>query len=461
MGFLGESMAGEILDDFSWGHSVEAEQAVIGGLLMDNAAYDRIAQLVTAADFFRSDHRLLFTVATDLIGKGKGADVLTVCEQLMRLGKLDEVGGQAFVGGLALNTPSAANIQRYAEIVAQRSVMRALAAAGARIGELARHTRGREARDLVDEAQSVVMAIRGTVDKGRGDFHTAGQLIREVAEFVDQQHAKYVEGTLGDVIGLSTGFVDLDRRTTGLQPGELIVLAARPAMGKSALAQNIAENSARFSGKPVVFFSLEMSLRQMGLRLMASKAGLNVQRLVTGRVYEQEWPRVAQAMSAFDDVPIVFCELGGLTVLDVRMKARHAARQFGELSLIVIDYLQLMAVFDSRANPATQIAEITRGLKLLAKELQVPVMVLSQLNRELEKRPNKRPNLADLRDSGAIEQDADLVWFIYRDEVYNPSTEVRGQAEIITAKQRQGPTGTDFLRFRGDYTRFDNWAGDE
>jgi replicative DNA helicase len=309
---------------------------------------------------------------------------------------------------------------------------------------------------LVDAAQAAVMSVRESVGKGRGDFHTAAELIRDVGAFVDDQHEKYVKGELQDVTGLSTGFADLNRRTTGLHPGELVILAARPAMGKSALALNISENAARISGKVVLFFSLEMSLRQLGLRSMAAQSGINVQRLVTGRVYEQEWPRVVDALGAFNNVPLVFCELGGLSVTDVRMMARRVRREYGEMALIVIDYLGLMSVFDSRANPATQIAEITRGLKLLAKELQVPVMVLSQLNRDLEKRVNRRPTLADLRDSGAIEQDADIVWFIYRDEVYNPNSDARGEAEIITAKQRNGPTGTDYLKFRGDFTRFSN-----
>jgi replicative DNA helicase len=442
--------------DTSWLKAIEAEQSVLGGLMLDNSAYDRVASVVRDGDFYQSDHRLIFQVIVGEISAGRSADILTVVDRLNGLGKLQEAGGQSYLGELSANTPSSANILRYAEIVAERSVVRALYAAAQGITRSVLDSRGRSAHDLIDAAQSAVMSIRESVQKGRGDFHTAEELIREVGEFVDGQHEKYLAGELQDVTGLSTGFAELDKRTTGLHPGELVILAARPAMGKSALALNIAENSARISGKVVLFFSLEMSLRQLGLRAMASKSGINVQRLVTGRVYEQEWPRVANALGGYSGTPLVFCELGGLSVMDVRMMARKARREYGEMSLIIIDYLGLMAVFDDRANPATQIAQITRGLKLLAKELQVPVMVLSQLNRELEKRPNKRPTLADLRDSGAIEQDADIVWFIYRDEVYNPNSSERGQAEVITAKQRNGPTGTDFLKFRGDFTRFDN-----
>lgn len=443
------------IDPATWAYHVDSEQSVLGGLLLDNTAYDRIVDVVRESDFFTRDHREIFRVIVRLIEDSKPADVLTVAELMERFGSLDKSGGQAYLGSLALNTPSAANIGRYAQIVAERSLLRALNAAATGIMAAVRNSRGKAARELLDEAQASVMSIRDAT-KGRGDFHMAGELVRDVVNFVDEQHARYINGTLGDVTGLPTGFSVLDRRTTGLQPGQLIVVAARPAMGKSAFALNVAEFSARFSKKTGLVFSLEMSLRELGLRLMSGQAQVSIQRLVTGRVYETEWPRVVEGTARLDDLPLAFCELGGLTVMELRSMARRAKREYGELSLIVVDYLQLMIGGDDGANRAAQLSEITRGLKLLAKELQVPVMALSQLNRDLEKRPNKRPTMADLRDSGSIEQDADLIWFIYRDEVYNPKTEDKGIAEVITGKQRNGPTGVDRLKFRGDFTRFSN-----
>ena len=439
-----------------WGYSIDAEQSVLGGLLIDNAAHDRVCSVVRDADFFRADHREIFRQIVKLIEAQQPADTLTLSEALQRAGMLDQVGGQAYLGALVLNTPSAANIGRYAQIVAERSTLRALARVAESIGEAVRHSKGKSARELLDAAQASVMAIRDSLSTGRGDFHTAAQVVGDVIEFVDSQHEKRLAGTLEDVTGLATGFRDLDKRTTGLQPGQLVILAARPAMGKSALALNMAENAARISGNTALVFSLEMSLRELGLRMLAAGAGLNVQRLVTGNISEREWPRVADSIPRLQDLPLAFCEMGGLTVLELRTLARQAKRVYGGLSLIVVDYLQLMIGSSDNNNRAAELSVITRGLKLLAKELQVPVMALSQLNRELEKRLNKRPAMADLRDSGSIEQDADLIWFIYRDEVYNANTEARGIAEIITAKQRNGPTGTDFLRFRADFTRFSN-----
>jgi replicative DNA helicase len=447
------------LDVAAWGYSLEAEASVIGGLLLDNAVFEQVSLLVRDADFFSSTHREIFRFVAQMIENNRPADVLTVCELLQRSGRLDAVGGMPAVAEMVMNTPGTANIRRYAELVAERSLMRAMYASGAAIMNSVRHSKGRDARQLLDDAQAQVMAIRDAT-KQRGDFHTAGDLMVDVIEFVDGQHQKYADGTLNDVTGLATGFCVLDKRTTGLQPGQLVIVAARPAMGKSAFAINLAQFAAQSSQKMGLVFSLEMSLRELGLRMLASEAQVNVQRLVTGRVYENEWPRVTTAFGKLDQVPLAFCELGGLTVLELRTLARRAKREYGGLSLIVVDYLQLMIGGDDGANRAAQLSEITRGLKLLAKELQVPVVALSQLNRELEKRPNKRPTMADLRDSGSIEQDADLIWFIYRDVVYNPKTEEPNIAEIITGKQRNGPTGVDRLIFRGDFTRFSNEAAD-
>ena len=438
--------------------SIEAEQSVLGALLLDNAAWDKVADLIGAGDFYTQDHRVIFQYVGQLIEQNRPADTLTVAEILQRSGKLEEVGGQAYLGQLSLNTPSAANVRRYAEIVRDRSIMRALASAATRIAESVYNPQGRDAKTLLDEAQSAVMAVGERARRGQGDFEKADQVIAEVTQFVDSQHARYVAGKANDVIGVPTGFVDLDHKTTGLQPGELILLAARPAMGKSALAVNIAEGAARRTGRWALMFSLEMPNRSLGLRLLAAGAKVNVQRLVTGRVYDDEWDGVAKASHDLRDVKIAFKFSPGLTISEMRAAARRGVRELGEPCLIVVDYLQLMMSGETESNRATQLADISRGLKLLAGELDVPVLALSQLNRELEKRVNKRPVMSDLRDSGALEQDADVILFIYRDEVYRPDSADPGKAEIIIAKQRNGPTGVVPLTFRGDFTRFDNYA---
>lgn len=442
----------------AWAYSVDAERSVLGGLLLDNTAFDRVCGVVRESDFFVMSHRTIFRAIAGLLENNRPADVLTVCDVLDRAGKLADAGGQAEVGALSMDTPSAANVAHYAQIVADRATLRGLYRAARGITEWVMESHGRTARELLDAAQASVMAVRELVTQGRGDFHSAAQVVGDVVGFVDGQYQKCLAGTLNYVTGLATGFDDLDRRTTGLQPGQLVILAARPAMGKSALALNMAEYAARSSKKTALVFSLEMSLRELGLRMLASGAGINVQRLVTGRISENEWPRAISAVGAVQDLPMQFCEIGGLPIMELRSMARRAHREYGGLSMIVVDYLQLMIGSSDNQNRAAELSVITRGLKLLAKELQIPVMALSQLNRELEKRTNKRPVMSDLRDSGSIEQDADLIWFIYRDEVYHPNSDDRGMAEVITAKQRNGPTGVDRLRFRGDFTRFSNEA---
>lgn len=438
--------------------SIEAEQSVLGGLLLDNAGYDRIAGLLSEGDFYRADHRLIFRHIVQLVEHSQPADALTVAESLERAGSLVEVGGNSYLGSLAASTPSAANIHRYAEIVRGRSLMRQLVTAGHRIAESGYMPQGREAKELLDEAQALVLAIgEGARDK-HADFLTTRVVMSDVVEFVDEQHQRHASGQSNDVTGTPTGFIDLDKKTTGMQPGQLIILAARPAMGKTALSLNITENASSETGKTGVFFSQEMRARELGLRLLASAAGVNVQRLVTGRIYDQEWPRVTDAFGKISDLNIAFNQAPGLTITELRALARRARREFGALSVIVVDYLQLMLSGGNDMNRAMQLAEITRGLKLLALELEVPVVALSQLNRELEKRPNKRPLMSDLRDSGAIEQDADVILFIYRDEVYHPESFDKGVAEVIVAKQRNGPTGTVRLTFRADQTRFMNFA---
>lgn len=444
--------------DMSWAHSLQAEQSVLGGLLLDNSGWDRVADVVSESDFYSHDHRLIFGCVMHLIECNKPADALTVAEELNRRGKLSAIdGGQHYIGTMALNTPSAANIRRYAEIVRERALFRAVFSECNALIDAVRRPGERDARQILDMAQARMFAL-GERSAGRSEFESSHQLMTRVVEFVDQQYQRNSEAD-GDsaVTGLATGFIDFDRMTSGLHPGQLMVLAARPAMGKSSLALNISEQVAR-AGVGVAFFSLEMGNKEQGIRLVASGARLNTQRLFSGRINEQEWPRVVDSVGKLMELPIFFNESPYLTVMEMRTLARRLKRQEPRLGLVVLDYLQLMVPGGNEQTRANQIADISRGLKLLAKELQLPVIALAQLNRELEKRTNKRPVLSDLRDSGAIEQDADLVVFIYRDEVYQPSADNKGDTELIVAKQRNGPIGSVDLRFRADSTTFENWS---
>ena len=438
-----------------WNCSEEAEQSVLGALLLDNSAFDRVADVLREQDFYAGGHRRVFRVLARLIEAGRIADLVTVSERLSAddAEAFRELGGPVYLASLAQNTPSSVNVRHYAEIVRERSIARQLYVAAQDISLSVTAARGRAVSELVDSAQQRVMQIGEGQRAGRQDFVDTQTLLGEVLEFVDYQYHRDVHD---NVTGLPTGFRDLDIQTTGMQPGQLIIVAARPAMGKSAFALNVAENAARASNRHGTVFNLEMGNRETGLRLLAARSGVNVQRLVTGRINDAEWSRVSSAVGALGAVPMLFHEHAGLTVTDLRALARRAVRERGGISVIVVDYLQLMLAGTAESNRATQLAEITRGLKLLAKELQVPVIALSQLNRELEKRVNKRPVMSDLRDSGALEQDADLILFIYRDDYYHPNSAEPGVAEIIVAKQRNGPVGTVRLRFRADRTRFED-----
>ncbi len=435
--------------------SIEAEQSVLGGLLLDNTAWDRVADLITGPDFYRADHRAIFQHIGELIENGKPADALTVAESLERSGKLGETGGHAYLGSLAANTPSAANIRRYAEIVRERSIMRNLAAIGTEIADTAFNPMGRDARALVDEAEAKVFRIAEAGAKARQGFVKIDPLLTETVERIDTLYSREDKD---EVIGLATGFIDLDRITSGLQGGDLIIIAARPSMGKTSLAMNIVEHAALDLKKTAAVFSLEMSGPQLAMRMIGSVGRVNQHELRTGTFKEDDWSRLVDAVGKLNEAQIYIDDSAGLNALDVRSRARRLHRQCGGLALIVVDYLQLMSAASGREeNRATEVAEISRSLKGLAKELNVPVVALSQLNRSVESRQDKRPMMSDLRESGAIEQDADLILFIYRDEVYNPETPNKF-AEIIVAKQRNGPTGTRKLTFLGAYTRFENFA---
>ena len=436
-------------------HSVEAEQSVLGGLLLENEALDKIADLLTGVDFYRHDHRLIFEHISRLIEHNKPADIVTVAESLESSAELSGIGGIAYLGSLAQNTPTAANIRRYAEIVRERAVMRKLVEVGSGIAESAYSPQGRDAQQLLDEAEAKIFQIAEGGKRSSEGFVDIKILLPQVADRIDQL---FQRDSQSDVTGIPSGFSDLDSMTSGLQPGDLVIVAGRPSMGKTAFSLNIAENVALDTGLPVAVFSMEMAATQLAMRMIGSVGRLDQHRMRTGRLEDEDWVRLTTALGRLNDAPVFIDEGAGLSSFDVRARARRLHRQTGKLGLIVVDYLQLMSGAAGRQseNRATEISEISRSLKSLAKELDVPVIALSQLNRSVEQRPDKRPVMSDLRESGAIEQDADLILFIYRDEVYNPDSPDKGTAEIIIAKQRNGPIGRVRLTFIGANTRFEN-----
>ena len=436
-------------------HSVEAEQSVLGGLLLENSAWERIADLITEQDFYRHDHRLIYRHITKLLDASKPADVVTVSESLESSQELTTVGGLAYLGALAQNTPSAANIRRYAEIVRDRAILRGLVEVGTSIADSAYSPMGRSASELLDHAEGQVFEIAEAGARGKKGFMELPVLLTQVVERIDML---FQRDNPSDITGIPTGFTDLDQKTSGLQPGDLIIVAGRPSMGKTAFSLNIAENVALESGLPVAVFSMEMGGTQLVMRMMGSVGKLDQHKVRTGRLQDEDWQRLTYAVGKLNEAPLYIDESAALTALELRARARRLHRQCGKLGLIVIDYIQLMSSTRQGENRATEISEISRSLKALAKELDVPVIALSQLNRSLEQRPNKRPVMSDLRESGAIEQDADVILFIYRDEVYNPETPEKGISEIIIGKQRNGPIGTVRLAFLGEYTRFENLA---
>ncbi len=436
-------------------HSVEAEQSVLGGLLLDNAAWDKIADLISESDFYRGDHRLIWRHISKLIEHSRPADVITVSESLESTKELDSIGGLAYLGALAQNTPSAANIRRYGEIVRERAVMRKLAQVGTDIADAAYNPMGKEAGQLLDEAESKVFAISEEGARGKQGFLDMPPLLTKVVERIDML---YNRDNPSDITGVPTGFTDLDKMTSGLQPGDLVIIAGRPSMGKTSLAINMAEHVALEAGLPVGIFSMEMGASQLVMRMLGSVGRLDQHKVRTGRLADEDWRRLTDAVGRLNEAPIHIDETAALNALELRARARRLHRQYGRLGLIVVDYIQLMSASSQGENRATEISEISRSLKALAKELSVPVIALSQLNRSLEQRPNKRPVMSDLRESGAIEQDADVILFIYRDEVYNPDSPEKGKAEVIIGKQRNGPIGTVTMVFQGEYTRFANFA---
>ena len=437
-------------------HSIESEQSVLGGLLLDNAAWDRIADFINADDFYRYDHRLIFQSIVKLISASRPADVITVFEALNGMGRAEEVGGIAYLNALAQNTPSAANIRRYAELVRERGVLRKLITVADEISGNAFNPQGKEVKQMLDEAESKILAIAEEGARGKQGFQDIQPLLKQVVERIDELYSR---DNPNDITGVPTGFADLDKMTSGLQPGDLIIVAGRPSMGKTAFSINIGEHVAIESGLPVAVFSMEMGGTQLAMRMLGSVGRLDQHRLRTGQLVDEDWPRLTHAIQKMNDAQLYIDETPALNSIELRARARRLSRQCGKLGLIVIDYLQLMSANTLGENRATEISEISRNLKGLAKELNCPVIALSQLNRSLEQRPNKRPVMSDLRESGAIEQDADVILFIYRDQVYNPDSPDKGTAEIIIGKQRNGPIGSVRLTFMGEYTKFENYTG--
>lgn len=437
-------------------HSIEAESSVLGGLLLDNSAWDRVADVVSEGDFYRYEHRVVFGVLSSLINSGKPADVITVYESLQNLGKAEEVGGLGYLNSLAQYVPSASNIRRYGEIVRERSILRKLVTASDEIATVAFNPQGRAVDKILDEAEQKIFKISEEGSRNKQGFQSMDSLVVDLLDRVQE-----MADNTNDITGVPTGFYDLDRMTSGLQAGDLVVLAARPSMGKTAFAINIAEHVALNEGLPVAVFSMEMGAAQLAVRIVGSIGRINQGNLRTGKLTDDEWPRLTEAIERLRTVSLHIDETPGLSPSELRANSRRLARQCGKMGLIVVDYLQLMSGSGSAAsadNRATELGEISRGLKMLAKELQCPVIALSQLNRSVEQRTDKRPMMSDLRESGAIEQDADIIMFIYRDDYYNKESKDQNMAEVIIGKQRNGPTGTVKLYFHKSQTRFESLA---
>src|SRR5690348_538126 len=433
-------------------HSIAAEQAVLGGLLLVNQAWDLIVDRISEEDFYRREHRLIFQAIRELTEQGQPSDAVTLGEWFERNGEIATIGGPAYLADLANNIPSAANITAYADIVRDKATLRNLIEAGTRIAGDGANPEGRLTPEILDAAEQRVFQLAESVARGRPQVVPIRQPIKDAVRLLAERHANR-----GQLAGLTTGFKDLDDLTSGLQRQDLVIVAGRPSMGKTAFALNIAEAIAMRAKQPVLVFSMEMSASQLAFRLISSMGRINQKDLRSGELAEEEWPRVSQAASLLSESKIFIDDTPALSPGELRSRARRMMREHG-LGLVVIDYLQLMQVPGNKENRATEISEISRNLKAMAKELDVPVIALSQLNRALEQRNDKRPVMSDLRESGAIEQDADLILFIYRDEVYNKESNHKGIAEIIIGKQRNGPIDTIKLTFLGQYTKFENYA---
>jgi replicative DNA helicase len=435
-------------------NSIEAEQSLIGGLMLDAQAWDKVADVITAEDLYRKDHRLIFTAIANLVEAGSPCDVITVSEFLDKRGELEAAGGLEYLATLANETPGAANARAYARILHDRAIERELINVGNEISGSAFATDGRSAPELVDEAERLVFQIAERGSRGRAGFKSLKQILPEAVDRIDVLHQSD-----GDITGIPSGYTEFDKLTAGLQAGDLIIVAGRPSMGKTALAVNIAENAAIGAKVPTAIFSMEMPSQQLAFRMISSLGRVDQSHLRTGQFPDEDWSRINTAVQLMSDAPLFIDDTPGMSPTEIRARARRLQREHG-LGLIVVDYLQLMQVPGNKENRATEISEISRNLKALAKELALPIIALSQLNRSVEQRTDKRPVMSDLRESGAIEQDADMIIFIYREEVYNKETPRKGIADVTIAKQRNGPIGDFPLTFVGRYTKFENWVPD-
>ncbi|MGR8948830.1 MAG: replicative DNA helicase [Gammaproteobacteria bacterium] len=433
-------------------HSIEAEQSVLGGLMIDNDAWLQVSERITEGDFYRRDHNEIFRAVESLANDGKPYDVVTLAEWLQKNESLDSVGGLDYLANLVENTPSAANIAAYADIVRERSVLRSLIRAGTDIADSAYRPEGRNADELLDEAERNVFEIADRESRSRRGFRPVKELLVAALDRIDQLFQQD-----NPITGVATGYYELDAMTSGLQPSDLVIVAGRPSMGKTAFALNLAQNAAIKEQVGVAIFSMEMPSEQLAMRMLSSLGRIDQHKVRTGRLADDDWPRLTHSVGILSEAKLFIDDTPAMSPGELRSRCRRLAREHG-LGMIIIDYLQLMQVSGGGENRATEISEISRSLKALAKELNVPVIALSQLNRSLEQRTDKRPVMSDLRESGAIEQDADVIMFIYRDEVYDEDTMDKGIAEVIIGKQRNGPIGTRKLRFFGEYTTFENLA---
>ncbi len=435
-------------------HSIDAEKRILGSLLLVNKSFDEIAGMLIEDDFYHPQHRILYRVINEKIAKDSPIDMLTLTEQLAALALLDDAGGESYIYDIVGNTPSSSNIKAYAEIVKDRAILRKILTTSVEISSLAYNTGGKNSKDLLNEVEQKIFNISDKRSESGGMVRIA-DVLATATDKIDQLFQN------GDAVtGVPTGFTDLDAMTAGLHPGELIIIAGRPSMGKTALMMNMVESVAISAKKPVIVFSLEMSSESLAMRLLSSLGRIDQSKIRTGKLSDDDWPRLTSAVSMLADAPLFIDDSPSLSPAEIRAKVRRIARKEGELGLIVVDYLQLMQVPGIKDNRTLEISEISRSLKILAKEAKVPVIAGSQLNRGLEQRQDKRPMMSDLRESGAIEQDADLIGFIYRDEVYNPDTAQKGTAEVIIGKQRNGATGKVKLTFLGKYSRFENHVRD-
>ncbi len=433
-------------------HSPEAEQSVLGGLLLSNDGWDSVAEAVSASDFYRPNHRLIFKQIAQLADAGEPVDVITVADKLTANGELDAAGGLSYLAELASNTPSASNLRAYAQVVRERSSLRSLIEVAQDIAESGFNPEGRNSSELINEAERLIMQISEQGPKAGGP-QDVNPLLQKAVDRIEE-----LFNSDGDITGLTTGFKDLNDMTSGLQPADLVIIAGRPSMGKTSFAMNLVETAVISQEKPILVFSMEMPADQLIIRMLSSIGRIDQTRIRNGKLEQEDWPKLSTAVTKLKDVPLFIDDTAALTPTEVRSRARKVAREHGKLGMIMLDYMQLMQVAGSSEGRTAEISEISRSLKAIAKEFGCPVVALSQLNRALEGRPNKRPINSDLRESGAIEQDADVIMFIYRDEVYNEDSPDKGVAEIIIGKQRNGPIGTCRLAFVGEFTRFENLA---